>query len=161
MKKTLIFLSLLLAVVVSAGAKQPSKYPGYQYCGTDVSKLYVAGGSSVVGYLTCTYYCVPETDDCIFEYLYGKAPNKGIKLSEVFKEEEVGELYCYSQKKNQSIRNEFVKLTGQRYDSSDNWYKVLSNSNGTLMVYMWSNHGNMIHAWLKKNGKFTKAYWVK
>lgn len=78
----------------------------------------------------------------------------------MLKEEEVGELYLYSRKKNQSIRNEFVRLTGQRYDSSDSWYKVLSNSNGTLLLYMWSNHGNMIQAWLKKNGKFTGPYLI-
>lgn len=162
MKRTIIFLSLLLAVIVSVSAAgaQTSKYPGYKYGGTYVSKMYIAGGSPVVGYLTCSYYCIPETDDCIFEYLYGKAPHKGIKLSEVFKEDELGDLHRYSNSKNQRIRNEFVSFTGEPYDRLDSSYTVLSNSNGTVMLYIWSNHGNMTHAWLKKNGTFTDAYWI-
>lgn len=162
MKRTIIFLSLLLAVVVSASAagKRTSKYPGYKYGGTSVSKMYYAGGSPVVGYLTCSYYCIPETDDCIFEYKFGKAPRKGVALTEVFKENEIGDLYCYSKKKNQSIRNEFAKLTGQPYNRNNGSYTVLANGNGTIMLYIYYPINYITHAWLIKNGKMVESYWI-
>lgn len=161
MKRTIIFLSLLLAVVVSASAagKRTSKYPGYKYSGAEVYKIYNTRGVFSGYYLTvCLYRGVSDRSEVITDYIYGKAPHKGTVLDEKFKEDILGYETAYSNKKTNAIRQEFKKLTSV-YDPDEGTYIVASNASGTVALYMIKQHEGAIMAWLKKNGQFYE-YWI-